>query len=101
MNNLLAFTRYTTCDATQYHHAGPLTPRHKGAVCGDDELMIDTPYVDTHSLRDSARKPLLTAVRNRRSGLALHPRRGTTRGLAAPDWRGGIRVEGRTVSSTQ
>ena len=40
---LLAFTRYTTCDATQYHDAGPLTHRHKGAVCNDD----DTPYVDT------------------------------------------------------
>ena len=39
----------------------------------------------------------------RRSGLALHPPEGyytSTHGLAAPDWRGGIRV-GRTMSSTQ
>ena len=25
------FTRYTTCDATQYRDVGPLTPRHKKA----------------------------------------------------------------------
>ena len=37
--------------------------------------------------RDSARSALLTAVRNRRSGLAVHPRR-VLHGLAAPDWRG-------------
>eukprot|EP00964_Phaeocystis_antarctica_P030385 scaffold17158_cov66-Phaeocystis_antarctica.AAC.4 len=44
--------------------------------------------------RDSARSALLTAVRSRLSGLAVHPRR-VLHGPAAPDWRGGIRV-GRT-----
>ena len=45
--------------------------------------------------RDSARPALLTAVRNRRSGLALHPPEGYYTAFTAPDWRGGIRV-GRT-----
>ena len=38
--------------------------------------------------RDSARPALLTAVRNRRSGLALHPPEGYYPAFAAPDWRG-------------
>ena len=33
---------------------GPLTPRHKGTVCGDDEMAPKT--------RDSTRSALLTAV---------------------------------------
>ena len=32
------------------------------------------------------------AVRNRQSGLCLAPPGGVLHGLAAPDWRGGIRV---------
>ena len=45
--------------------------------------------------RDSTvtRPALQTAVRSRRSGLALHPPEGYyTHGLAAPDWLGEIRV---------
>ena len=55
---------------------------------------------DTVAPRDSARPALLTAVRNRRSGLALHPPEGYYTAFAAPDWRGGIRV-GRTSWLTQ
>ena len=32
--------RYTTCDATQFRDAGPLTPRHKCTVCGDDDTPL-------------------------------------------------------------
>jgi hypothetical protein len=46
----------------------PHTARHKCTVCGDDDSPLPKP-------RDSARSALLTAVRYRRSGLALHPRR--------------------------
>eukprot|EP00964_Phaeocystis_antarctica_P097191 scaffold63359_cov78-Phaeocystis_antarctica.AAC.6 len=46
------------------------------------------------------RPALLTAVRNRRSGLALHPPEGYYTAFVAPDWRGGIRV-GRTSWLTQ
>ena len=49
--------------------------------------------------RDSARPALLTAVRNRRSGLTLHPPEGYYTAFAAPDWRGGKCV-GRTSMST-
>ena len=53
-----------------------------------------------YGTRRSARSPaLLTAVRSRRSGLAVHPRR-VLHGPAAPDWRGEIRV-GRTRTLTQ
>jgi hypothetical protein len=51
-----------------------------------------------YGTRRSARSPaLLTAVRSRRSGLAVHPRR-VLHGPAAPDWRGELRV-GRTRNS--
>jgi hypothetical protein len=69
---------------------GPLTPRHK-ARCA---VMMIRPYKP----RDSARSALLTAVRSRQSGLAVHPRR-VLHGPAAPDWRGEIRV-GRTRTLT-
>jgi hypothetical protein len=53
-----------------------------------------------YGTRRSARSPaLLTAVRSRRSGLAVHPRR-VLHDPAAPDWRGELRV-GRTRTLTQ
>jgi hypothetical protein len=46
-----------------------------------------------YGTRRSARSPaLLTAVRSRRSGLAVHPRR-VLHGPAAPDWRGELHEE--------
>jgi hypothetical protein len=94
----LGFTRYTTRDAnksvhcstvyTQNHNSamgsmgrrpslGPSHPQtHKCTVYGDD--VDDTPL---YKPRGSARSALLTAVRSRRSGLAVHPRwKGTTMG---------------------
>ena len=59
---------------------GPLTPRHKGTVCGDDETPLKT-------YRDSARSVLLTEVHDQLPGLAVHPP--GAHDLAAPDWRGG------------
>ena len=60
---------------------GPLTPRHKGTVCGDDETPLKT------YSRDSARSVLLTEVHDQLPGLAVHPP--GAHDLAAPDWRGG------------
>ena len=51
--------------------------------CTHCAAMMIRPYKS----RDSARSALLTAVRSRRSGLAVHPRR-VLHGPAAPDWRG-------------
>jgi hypothetical protein len=65
---------------------GPLTPRHKGTVYGDDDTPQDKP-------RDSA--PVGAAGLQYVTddpGLAVHPRR-VLHGPAAPDWRGEIRVE--------
>ena len=45
---------------------------------GDDETPLKVP-------RDSTRSALLTAVRSRLTGLAVHLRR-VLHGLAAPDW---------------
>ena len=59
---------------------GPLTPRQRRTVCGDDETPLKEP-------RDSTRSALLTAVHSRPTGLAVHPRR-VLHDPAAPDWRG-------------
>ena len=66
---MIRFHRYTTCDATQYRDAGPLTTQTQ--MYGILAVMTG-PYKP----RDSARSALLTAVRNRRSGLALPPPEG-------------------------
>eukprot|EP00964_Phaeocystis_antarctica_P021765 scaffold12086_cov67-Phaeocystis_antarctica.AAC.13 len=68
---------------------GPSHPDTKVRCTGDDETR---PYKP----RDSARPALLTAVRNRRSGLAVHPRR-VLHGPAAPDWRGEHECRARVV----
>ena len=57
----------------------PLTPRHKGTVCGDDETPLKEP-------RDSTRSALLTAVRSRNGPCRAPP---GVHDLAAPNWRGG------------
>jgi hypothetical protein len=62
--------RYTTRDATQFRNAGPLTPRHKSTVCGDDE---NAPT----NLGTRPGRRCWTAVRNRRTGPRRAPPKGT------------------------
>jgi hypothetical protein len=66
-------TLHTTCDATQITIPRCLGPSHPdtngNAKCTVYGRMTIRPYKP----RDSARSALLTAVRYRRSGLALHP----------------------------
>ena len=101
---------------------GPLTPRdtkhkkrvvelkHRTCTLRRTAMMIRplerlspikrTTKPTRYGTRRSARSPaLLTAVRSRRSGLAVHPRR-VLHDPAAPDWRGELRV-GRTRTLTQ
>ena len=86
--------------------AGLDTPRHTSTQSTSRVSMDTAPRhrLDTLSplsrhARPTLRSALLAAVRSRRSGLAVHPRR-VLHGPAAPDWRGEIRVgtSGGTLS---
>ena len=65
---LLGFTRYTT---STLRSSTMLDPSHV-----DTKVRCTVMMIRPCKPRDSARPALLTAVRNRRSGLALHPPEG-------------------------
>ena len=61
---------YTTCDATQYRDAGPLTPRHKGAVCGDDDTL--STFMGQENVTLSLTKAYLSFARDKVTALTTH-----------------------------